>query len=391
MGWLGDVFSGSVDAVPFLENPFNGNTEDNDQSIRGGRTEANRGIYWVGSNGHIYTKDGARGVVDRGTNYSVPGGYSRIADPNAPQSGSNTQRTGLPASDSAYGAYGTAAAAPKVLDEAQLRSLDSLLSQLDTVRNQTKDKARIKRDTSKREKEEERGREKGKYEGKKLSTLQDFAGAKNDTDLGTRDTLENLMSSLSTLGLGGSRALTRQILNAANKANRKANTTQAQNNQQLDSSWNEFDVGNKNDLLKIEDQFGYEQGEADRQWGQQRQNVLNKKADVYNQADRTAEREALMGEASGLNDFIGKAPFMNPQYTGAARAMATPELVDYTQDIARYDTSAVGADATGVTPVGAGVTPGAMPGNLAVRAIAVNDKDLGVKKKTEGTDLVLGV
>ncbi len=106
---------------------------------------------------------------------------------------------------------------------------------------------------------------------------------------------------------------------------------------------------------------------------------------------RTAEREGVMAEARGLTNHIVNSPFRNPQYTGASRAMATPELADYQQDIAKYDTSAVGADATGVTPVAAGITPGTMPGNLAVRAIAVNDKDLGVKKKLEGIDPILGV
>lgn len=285
------------------------------------------------------------------------------------------------------GGGGGYAPAPKVLDQAQLTSLDSLLASLDFIRDQGKQKAAIRRDTSRREKEEEKKREEGKYEGKKLSTLQDFAGAKTDTDLNTRDTLENLMSSLSVMGLGGSRALTRQILDKANQSNRKANATQATNNQGLDSAFNEFKVGNENDIRKIDDQFGYDTGEAERKWGQERQNILHKKADVYNAADHTAEREQLMQEANGLNDFVARAPFVNPSYKGESRAMKTPELGDYTQDIAQYDTAAIGANGAGLTPVGAGVTPG----NLAVRAIAVNDKDLGVKKKTEGADLVLGV
>lgn len=269
--------------------------------------------------------------------------------------------------------------APKVLDTAQLSSLDSLLGTIDSTRESNKKKASIKRDTAKREKEEEKNREKGKYDGKKLSTLQDFAGAKTDTDLNTRNTLENLLSSLSTMGLGGSRALTRQILDAANRSNRKANETQATNNQGLDSAWNEFSVGNENDIKKIDDQYGYDAAEADRKWAQERQTALYKKADVYGAADHTAEREAVMNEGNGLNGVVSNSVFLNPQYTGEARAMATPELAGYTQDIAKYDTTSVGASAGG-----------APAGNLAVKAVAVNDKDFGVKKKTEG-DLGLGV
>lgn len=386
MGFLGDVFSGNVDAVPFLENPFNGEQgSDNNQSISGGRSEANTGVWWLGANGHYYTNDGARGVVDRGTNYRAPGGYTQIKDPNPPKGGGNNS---LPDSRVTGNNTGTFAA-PKVLDTAQLGSLDSFLKTVDTIRDQSKEKARIKRETSKAEKKAEKEREEGKYKGKQVNVLQDFSGAKTDTDLNTRNTLENLMSSLSTMGLGGSRALTRQILDAANKSNRKANATQAKDQQGLTSAWNEYELGNNNDVKKIDDQYGYEVGEADRTWGQNRQNTLHKKADVYGNADYITEREALMNEANGLNGFIGAAPFMNPQYTGTDKAMATPELSDFQQDIGRYDTTAIGADAAGLTPVGAGVTPGA--GNLAIKAIAVNDKDLGIKKKTEGADLVLGV
>ena len=336
-------------------------------------------VFWQGQDGNIWLRQNDGRTVNLGTPAQaeswnlILNGAKQIADP--VQSGSTGSTGGT-------GGY---TAPAKVLDVAQLNSLDSLMASFEAIRDQAKAKAAIKRDTSTREKQEEKEREEGKYKGKKLGTLQEFAGAKTDTDLNTRNTLENLISSLSTLGLGGSRALTRQILDAANMSNRKANATQATNNQGLDSAWNEFTVGNENDIKKINDQFGYDEGEATRKFLQDRQTALYKKADVYNAADKVAEREAVMQEANSLNPQIAGAAFMNPSYTGEARAMATPELKDYTQDIARYDTTGVG-----VTPVGA--TPGApnAPGNLAVKAIAVNDKDLGIKKKTEA-DLGYGV
>lgn len=381
MSFISDVFSGKVDAVPFIDRPsWLGGKNDNEQSIRGGRQEANVGVWWKGANGHYYTNDNARGVVDRGTNYSPPGGYTRINDPNPPSD--NSGGGGGGSTSTGGGGGGSFAAPAKVLDTAQLASLDSFINSLGTIKDQMLQKAGIKRDTSFREKEEEKRREEGKYQGKKLATLQEFAGAKTDTDLNTRNTLENLISSLSTLGLGGSRALTRQILDAANQANRKANLTQATNNRDLDTSWNEYQVGNENDIKKIQDQYGFDAGEAERDYLQKRQNALYKKADVFGAADRTAERDAVMNEGNALNEMISRAAFMNPQYTGEAREMKTPELADYTQDIAQYDTTGVtGADAPALTPV----TSDGMnaPGNLAIRAIAVNDKDLGIKKKTE--------
>ena len=339
-------------------------------------------VYWIGADGNVWYKDVSAGTT---TNMGTPqqakvwdlglNGAKEISDP----------VTGKPPSNTNLNTGAGTAPAPKVLDTAQLTSLDSLINSLGSVKDQAIQKAAIKRDTSKAEKQKERDQEEGKYKGKKLSTLQDFAGAKTDTDLNTTSTLENLISSLSTLGLGGGTALTRQILDAANMSNRKANATQAKNNQELDSSWNTYDAGNQDDIRKIQDQYGYDEGEANRTYLQGKQQALYKKADVYNAADKTAERQAVMNEGDSLNGMIAGAAFMNPSYTGGTRAMATPELGDYTQDIAHYDTALdLGA---GMTPVDAA---GAPAGNLAVKAIAVNDKDLGIKKKTEN-DLGYGV
>lgn len=341
------------------------------------------GYFWRGADGKVYVQGqngiNAAGNWDANTqNYYKSRGFVQTADSAGKSAPATRSNVSGGAATSSFGSGGAA----KVLDTAQLSSLDSLIQSLASIKDQSVQKAAIKRDTSKREKADEKKLEEGKYQGKKLSTLQDFSGAKTDTDLNTRNTLENLVSSLSTLGLGGSRALTRQILDAANMSNRKANATQAKNNQELDSSWNQYTAGNENDLKKIDDQYGYDSGEAERAYLQQKQNALYKKADVYNAVDDTGNREAVMNEANGLNGLIAGAAFMNPSYTGETKAMATPELSDYTQDIAKYDTTSIGASPNGLTPVSANGAN--VPGNLAVRAIAVNDKDLGIKKKTEG-------
>lgn len=343
-------------------------------------------VYWIGQDGNVWLRETSGKTSNLGTPQQSQvwnlglNGAKEIGDPVANKApASNVTGTGTGAGGGGY------VAPPKLLDTAQIGSLDSLIGSLGSIKDQSIAKAGIKRDTSKREKEEEKTREEGKYSGKKLGVLQDFSGAKTDTDLNTRNTLENLVSSLSTLGLGGSRALTRQILDAANMSNRKANATQATNNQGLDSAFNEYAVGNENDVKKINDQYGYDEGEANRQYYQGKQTALYKKADVYNAADgQEAGRAAAMNEGNSLNGLIAGSAFMNPSYDGKSKAMATPELGSYTQDIAKYDTTNIGVG--GLTPADGG----APAGNLAIRAMAVNDKDLGIKKKSEA-DLGYGV
>ena len=270
------------------------------------------------------------------------------------------------------GGGGGANSAPK-LDQAGLASIDSQMASYDTDRANAIQKAALKRDSNLRIKEEEREREKGKWQGKKLETLQDFGETLKDSDLNTRDTLENLISSMSTLGLGGRESLQRQVLSAANIANRKANATQAKDTRALDDAYNEFSAANENDMRKIRDQFGYDEGEANKAYHQSRQNALFKKGDIYGAANDAGARSGLYDEANNLNSLISNSAFLNPSYTGESRQMATPGVSDYSQDIAQYDTSTIG------NPLG----EGGQGGNLAIKAITVNDKDLGIKKKTE--------
>lgn len=357
---------------------------------------AKSGYFWKGADGQVYVQGGgginAAGPWDANTsNYWSSRGFVQTADSPGDTGGGGVGGgdggTGGGTGGSSYG--GAAAAPPKVLDQAQLDSLDALIASLATAKDQAIQQAQLKRNASRAEKDREREKEKGKYEGNKLSTLQNFAGAKTDTDLNTRNTLENLMSSLSTLGLGGSRALTRQLLDAANMSNRKANATQATDTKNLDTAFNEYDSGYQDDIKKIEDQYNYDAGEANKKYYQGRQNAVYKKADVYGDFEDTNTRSQLMREGDDLNNLITGSTFLNPSYTGASRAMATPELGDYTQNIAKYDTTSIGGvDGSPLAPI----TPGGenAPGNLAIKAIAVNDKDLGVKKKSEN-DLGYGV
>lgn len=309
---------------------------------------------------------------------SAGGGTNIVGTAARGGTGNSFAAAGFSAGGGGGGGGGYVAPAKK-LDTAQLASLDSLLSNYDQIRDVAKRKAATTRDTALNVKSGELKKERGKYDSKKLTTLQDFASAKQETDINTRNTLENLLSSLSTMNLGGQSALTRQVLDAANMSNRKANATQAQNNQSLDSAWNDYQNTNADDVKKINDQYGYDVGEADKKWAQDRQNTLYKKADVYNAADRTGERETFMRQGNDLNSMIANSVFVNPSYRGEVREMATPELANYTQDIAQYDTTGVGAGAD--APLAPGEVAGA--NGAAIKAVAVNDKDLGVKKKLE--------
>lgn len=333
------------------------------------------GVWWKGVDGHIYVRAaGVNGVVDYGPNGNVVAQsmYKQIADPNPQQPSSNTGTTG---GGGAASTYGTGSGTAKQLDQVQIDSLNSLLSGYDANREDMKKKAQLARDAYLKEKQDELNTEKGKYDNKKLETLQDYGSARTKNDVNTRDTLKNLISSLAVLGMGGGKELSRQVLSASNRSNREANATQAKNNQQLDTAFNDYSAGNENDIKKINDQYGESVSKADQTWAQNRQNALYKIADVYNAADVKDQRQRYMQEGDGLNSFISNSAFLTPSYTGAKRQMATPDLASYSQAVPQYQTTLGNT----MTPVGNSV-----PGNVSVKAIAVNDKDFGVKPKQEG-------
>lgn len=344
------------------------------------------GIYWRGSDGNIYTQNNLGQIVQRPGGGVLTGGDqtfdgAKWREVQAPKTGDKSAPTNK--DDGAGDLYtgGGGAAAP-TLDQAKLDSLTAFLARLKSMRDTAVQQAKTKRETAKAEKEKERGIEEGKYKSAKLTNLQDFGEAKNSTDINTRDTLTNLISSLSTLGLGGASELKRQIMNAANRSNRQANATQARSAQELDSGWNEYDAGYQDDVEKIADQYSYDVGVANQKYGEGRQNTYYQMADVYNAADRDAERQKYMQQGDSLNSFITDSAFVNPRYTGKARQMATPELADYNQNIARYDTTGVG-EAVAVTPDGLTKMG---KGNLSIKGKPVNEKDYGVKKTLEGNN-----
>lgn len=347
----------------------------------------NNGVFWIGRDGNVWVKGSggtnSAGRADGNTiSYWTSRGFSQIADPVAPRAQANNANGSGSVFRRVGGGYytgggGGAATPPKKLDEAQIGSLRTLLSQIDTVKDRAVQKASAKRTASINEKNEEKNRETKKRDTKKIETEQDFNDSRNQTDVTGVNTLNNLISSVSTLGLGNKETLVRQILDKINQANRKSNSTLAKNRQSIDSAYNTYMAGYDNDIKKINDQFSYDVGEANKTRAQQRQNTLYRMADVYGNGGLEAERNNMINEGNSLSHEIANAPFVNPSYTGEVRTMATPELNEYTANIGSF-TPTPGLVANGVVEA----TPG-----VAIQALADTDKDYGVKRHLEDSKI----
>lgn len=197
------------------------------------------GYFWRGADGNVYVQ-GDKGINaagpwdDNSVSYWGSRGFVRTAD------SPNSQGTTLNNSTTIPNNIGGGSQKFQPLDQAQISSLQAILGNLDTNRANAKTLASLARDSQRKEKEEELAREQAKYDAKRQTIAQDYGDARTSTDINARDTLASLLSSLSTLGMGGGSELTRQIIAAANQANSRANTTQSQNNQSLDQAFNTY-------------------------------------------------------------------------------------------------------------------------------------------------------
>lgn len=372
------MFTGAV-MTGIANKAVNDISNDARKNKRGG---GGGGVFWIGRDGNVWVR-GAQGTHSAGRadgntlKYWSSRGFSQIADPVARTAGvsqggaSRVYRSGGGGGASWAGGGST----PKELDWAQLKSLETQLNQSDIARDRSKEKSRAQWMARLNEKDEEKRRETDKKNAKTRTTMQDFNEAKNTTDLDARNTLNNLISAVSTMGVGGREELVRQILGSANRANRKANLTLAKNRQDIDSAYNTYLAGNDNDIKKINDQYSYDLGEANRKNAIERRNLLYKQADVYGNADKQAERNQKMAEADSLSSLIANASAINPQYDGKTRTMATPELENYTASIGTFTPAQIAAGSDAAATAG---TPA-----VSVNAESDSDKDYGVKKRIE--------
>ena len=336
------------------------------------------GITWKGQNGLWYAQGNNGRVIKTGGRMD---GLREVSDPNirGRQAGSAPKITqevggqGSAGGSVAYGGGGGGSTTP-ALDAAKIASLNDYLRALDNDRQKAFEKAQATWETSTNEKNREKEEQMKAYQAKLIQFEQELGETLNESNVNTADGLAALQSQLGTLGIGGEEALRRQILTNANIQNRKLNADYARNKQAQEAEWNKYQAGYNDDIKKINDQRDFNRGEAEKNWGQLRKNTFNQIADVYGDSNMTAERQNYMNQANSLNDLITNSAFTNPSYKGQARAMETAQLADLAANVGTYQTQA--NDASG------GVIQGStMP---QVRAVSVNEKDAGIKKKQEG-------
>lgn len=353
MSWISDVFSGKVDAVPFLENPFNGNTTDNNQSIRGGRTEANNGVYWVGANGRTYSNDGARGVVDRGAGWAAPGGYSQINDPNPPRGGGGTTPTG------GGGVLGSGSGAPSgapampALNQAAVDNTQIALDQLPGLLASAMEGENTRYGNTTRGFDAQQTGQQKTYDDSTVTNQQNYDSNYMESIRSGIKGLGGLFSVLRGSGAAGGTAqeMVRDAVGGVTANDiRMGSDTQKTNQTSLDGVLSNFLTELKGKRQVNEDTFENNKRSIGRDNATQMQDLLGKMAGYYGDAGRTGEAVSYMNRAGSLTPQIAaNSNARQSAYDTAPVAVQAPQVTAFAQPTQ--------PDVTVATPdqVGAGI------------------------------------
>lgn len=359
MSWLSDVFSGKVDAVPILENPFNGNTDDNNQSIRGGRTDPNSGVYWIGANGRTYTNDAVYGVRDMGAGYQAPGGYSRINDPNPPRT-TSTGGTGGAVLGSGGGAPSGAPSMP-ALNQAAVNNTQIALDQLPALLASALEAETTRYGNLERGFNDQEGTQRRTYDESTTTNQQNYDSNYMASIRGGIKGLGGLMSILRGTGAAGGTAsnMVRDTVGGQTSNDiRMGADTQKQNQTSLDGVLSNFLTELKGKRQQAADTFENNKRAAGRDNATQMQDLLQKMAGYYGDAGRTAEAVSFMNRAGSLT----------PQIAQNSNAR-----------VSNYDTAPVAVQAPQVTafadPVQPDVTAAATPEQVGAGIFTMQDRE----------------
>jgi hypothetical protein len=150
--------------------------------------------------------------------------------------------------------------------------------------------------------------------------------------------LRGLLRTLGAYGAGGSSdalyTAPGAVATQAAQQRAGAGDTFGQNQQNLDTTWNQYAAGADNQKRQLEDWRTGQLNQAQQSSLSNKQSILQKLADLRAQraGGNTAEATAAMNEANGLQGRIDQLGAFNPTYTGTTPTYTAPSIASYNVD-----------------------------------------------------------
>lgn len=334
--------------------------------------------WWSGSDGNIWANVEGYGVMNLGKGtYAAKNVASRqgldinkeIADPNRPATNASDDAYYYSGRGSSGSSSGSSYNAEEEARKANMRSIydrqiGDINSNIDSLQGQLDNElAGVKNEynTYKNEQQSSYNAQKNDYDKGTLQNRQNLRTNRNEiTDRASKG-LRSILSILGAMGAsGGSEAryeVPRMVTDQANAEFNNAGQTYAQNQQNLDTDWGNYNNQFENDKKKLEDWYNGQIKAKKQESEQRRQSLLsdlvtaygnraqyggdygNNVNDVYN---RIAESRNRINE-------LGK--FTPTKYTGMTAVYNAPELSNYDTSKTNLTTEVVDSNTSATSPL----------------------------------------
>lgn len=265
------------------------------------------------------------------------------AVPYVPQSNTTdrvweTKGTGSSSSSSSNTAYYN-----QLINQYQ-NSLNNIASSLDELNKGSQNQ----RDTNLNELQSSFNKNKRSYDTNSQQNIQNNQLTKNKIADQASQGLRGLLRTLGANGAGGSSAAAYLAPNAvtdtANAELADANSTFAQNQQNLDTNWNDYLNDYDNDKKKIEDAYQSALRSNEQNVLNQRNNILNQLISAYAGAGRSGDMANATRQINENTNRINELNrFAKPTYNGTTATYTPADLASYNTGNTNVRTSLSGA------------------------------------------------
>lgn len=223
-------------------------------------------------------------------------------------------------------------------------SLNNISNSLDELNKGSQNQ----RDTNLNELQSSFNKNKRSYDTNSQQNLQNNQLTKNKIADQASQGLRGLLRTLGANGAGGSSAAAYLAPNAvtdtANAELADANSTFAQNQQNLDTNWNDYLNDYDNDKKKIEDAYQSSLRSNEQNVLNQRNNILNQLISAYAGAGRSGDMANATRQINENTNRINELNrFAKPTYNGTTATYTPADLASYNTGNTNVRTSLSGA------------------------------------------------
>jgi len=334
--------------------------------------------WWVGQDNNVWANIEGRGVMNLGQASGVYKNRAQnqgldaskyIDDPNKPATNASDDAYYYSGRGSSGSSSGSSYNAEEEARKANMRSIydrqiGDINSNIDSLQGQLDNElAGVKNEynTYKNEQQSTYNANKNDYDKNTLQNRQNLRTNRNDITDRASTGLRSLLRILGAMGAGGGSEaryeVPRMVTDQANAEFNNAGQTYAQNQQNLDTDWGNYNNQFENDKKKLEDWYNGQVKSKKQESEQRKQSLLSDLVTAYgNRAQYGGDYGNNINDvynriAESRNRINELGKFTPTKYTGMTAVYNAPELSNYDTSKTNLTTEVVDSNTSATSPL----------------------------------------